>query len=48
MGEVEVYLYSFCNLDAGWGWVVNATPALLYPRQRVLVPIAQEAGRAIV
>jgi len=38
MGEAEVYLYSFGNLVARWGWVVSATPALLYPRQRALVP----------
>jgi hypothetical protein len=29
--EAEIYLYSFCNLVARWGWVVNATPAPLYP-----------------
>jgi len=44
MEEAEVYLYSFCNLDARWGWVVSATPALLYPQQRALVPIAQRLG----
>jgi len=27
-GKVE--LYSFFNLGARWGWVVNATPKLLY------------------
>jgi hypothetical protein len=42
-GEVEVYLYSFCNLGAGWRWVVNATPRLLYPWEREPVPIAQKA-----
>jgi hypothetical protein len=30
-GGVEVWLYSFFNLGAGWGWVVNATPRPLYP-----------------
>jgi len=25
-GGVEVQLYSFLNLGARWGWVVNATP----------------------
>ena len=32
--EPEVWLYSFFNLGAGWGWVVNATPRPLYPRER--------------
>ena len=27
-------LYSFLNLGASWGWVVNATPRQLYPRER--------------
>jgi hypothetical protein len=26
---VWMYLYSFFNLGARWGWVVNATPRLL-------------------
>jgi hypothetical protein len=26
-------LYSFFNLGARWGWVVNATPRLLTPRK---------------
>jgi hypothetical protein len=39
---VEVYLYSFFNLGARWGWVVNATPWPLYPRERDPVPIIQE------
>ena len=30
----EVYRYSFFNLGAGWGWVVNAMPRLLYLRER--------------
>jgi len=34
-GGVEVYLYSFLNLGARWGWVVNATPRTLYPRERL-------------
>jgi hypothetical protein len=33
-GGVEVQLYSFFNLGARWGWVVNATPRPLYPRER--------------
>ena len=28
------------------GWVVNATPRPLYPQERDLVPIVQEAGWA--
>ena len=34
------------NLGASWGWVANATPRLLYPRERERVPIVQEAGWA--
>jgi hypothetical protein len=26
--------YSFFNLGARWGWVVNVTPRPLYPRER--------------
>jgi hypothetical protein len=29
---VEVQLYSFLNLSTTWGWAVNATLQLLYPR----------------
>jgi hypothetical protein len=36
--------YSFFNLGARWGWVVNVTPRPLYPRERDPVPIVQEAG----
>ena len=56
-GGVQVYLYSFFNLGAGW-WVANATPRPLnpgkvtrYPFYKRLggesdqVPILQEAGR---
>jgi hypothetical protein len=39
-----VELYSFFNLGARWGWVVNAMPQSLYPRERDLVPIVQKAG----
>jgi hypothetical protein len=35
---VEVQLYSFFNLGARWGWVVNATPRQLYTRERDPVP----------
>jgi hypothetical protein len=30
---VDVYLYSFFNLGVRLGWVVNATPRPLYPRE---------------
>jgi hypothetical protein len=39
-------LYFFFNLGAWWGWVVNATPRLLYPRGKEPVFIIQEVGRA--
>ena len=32
------------NLGDGWRWAVNATPQLLYPQERDLVHIIQEAG----
>jgi len=43
-GRVEAQLYSFFNLGARWGWVVNATPRPLYPPQRDPVPTVREAG----
>jgi hypothetical protein len=36
---VQVELYSFFNLGLRRGWVVNATPRPLYPREKDLVPI---------
>jgi len=33
-GGAEVQLYSLFNLGARWGWVVNATPRPLQPRER--------------
>jgi hypothetical protein len=36
----------FFNLGTRWGWVVNATPRPLYPRERDPVPIVQDAGWA--
>ena len=33
-GVLEVLLYSFFNLSARWGWVVNAMPLQLYCRER--------------
>ena len=35
-GSRDVALSFF--LSPRWGWVVNATPRLLYPRERNLVP----------
>jgi hypothetical protein len=32
--EVDSYLYSFFNRGARLGWVVNAMPRPLYPRER--------------
>jgi hypothetical protein len=32
------------NLGDGWRWAVNATSQLLYPQERDLVHILQEAG----
>ena len=45
-GKAEVQLYSFFNLGARRGWVVNATPQTFYPWGRHPVPTVQEAGRA--
>ena len=49
-GGVNVYLYSFFNLGARWGWVANATPKPLYPSLPPpgmnLYQIVQEAGWA--
>jgi hypothetical protein len=33
-GGVDLWLYSFFNIGAGSGWVVNATPQPLYARER--------------
>jgi len=38
-GRVEVYLYSFLNLGAGCGWVVNAMPRPLFTPGKDPVPI---------
>ena len=40
---VDVQFYSFFNLSARWGWVVNAKPQLLDLQKRDPVPIAWEA-----
>jgi len=39
---VDIYLNSFLNPSARWGWVVNHTTPL-DPQERDLVPIVQEA-----
>ena len=36
---VEVYLYCSFDFGARWGWVANATPRPLYPRERDPIPI---------
>jgi hypothetical protein len=38
-GGADVQFYSFFNLGAGWGWVVNAMPLPFYPQKKDLVPI---------
>jgi hypothetical protein len=38
----RVYLYSFFNLGARWGWVVKVTPRPLYTRKRDPVPNCTE------
>jgi hypothetical protein len=40
---MEVQLYYFFNIGARWGWVVNATPRPLYPRERDPVKIVLDA-----
>jgi hypothetical protein len=45
---VEVQLYSFFILGAIWRWVFNAKPRPLYPREKDLLPIVEEAGWAPV
>jgi hypothetical protein len=35
-GGVEVYLYSFLNLSAGWKWLVNARPGRSTPGNDLL------------
>jgi len=45
-GGVDVYLYSFFNLGARCGWVVNVTPRPLFTTGKYPVPIVQEVGWA--
>ena len=41
---VEVQLYSFFELRARWGWVVNATPRPLYPGKDTRYPLYRRLG----
>jgi len=41
--RVELQLYSFFNLGAREGYMINATHRPLYPRERDLILIIQEA-----
>jgi hypothetical protein len=34
----------FLNLNARWGWVVNATPWPLYPRKETRYPLYRRLG----
>ena len=43
---VEVWLYSFINIGSRLGWVVNAMPRPLYPRERDLLYIVWGIGGA--
>jgi hypothetical protein len=43
-GGQEVLLYSFCNLCVRWGLVDNATPWLLYPRERPSIDCMRLGG----
>ena len=40
-GSIDLYIF---KLNARRGWLFNATPQPLYPRERDPVPIVQEAG----
>jgi hypothetical protein len=44
---VDVELYSFLHLGAGWWWVVSPTSRSPYLRERDPVPIVQEAEWAL-
>jgi hypothetical protein len=39
-----MYNYSFFNLGARWGWVVNAMPSAVYPWEGDPVTIIEDAG----
>ena len=45
-GGEEVYVYSIFKLGNRLGWVINATPRPLYPREKDPVPILQGVGWA--
>jgi len=40
-----VELYSFCNLDTRWRWVINATPRPHYPEKEIRYPMYRRPGR---
>ena len=40
-GGVEIYMYSFFNLGAGWWWVVNVTPRPLSPVKDTRYPMCR-------
>ena len=40
----EVYLYSFFNLGARWGWMVNAMPLPLYPSGKTRYSMYRRLG----
>jgi hypothetical protein len=42
--EVAIYLYTFLNLGAIWGWMISVKTRPLYRPEREQVHIVQEAG----
>jgi len=44
---IEVYLYSFLNIGARRGWVVEATPQPIYPREKPRYPLYKCDGRFV-
>ena len=44
--DVEIWLYSFFNIGSKLGWVFNAMPRPLYPRERDLLYIVWGIGWA--
>ena len=44
--KVKVKLYSFFNLGDKRGWLVNATPRPLHPRETNAVPIVERLGKS--
>jgi hypothetical protein len=45
--RVEVWLYSFFNLDARRGWVFKATPRRLYPAKENRYPLYRRLGERV-